>query len=46
MVMIIAPNSCAHKGEKERGKLKREYEGIYGEEEGNAEESGVEACMN
>ena len=35
--MMIAPNSRAHKGEKERGDVKREYGGIWGEEEGNAD---------
>ena len=36
MMMMIAPNSCARKGGKERGEVKWEYGGILGEEEGNA----------
>ena len=32
MVMIIAPNSRAHKGEKERGEVTREYGWIWGED--------------
>ena len=37
MMIMIAPNSSAHKGEKERGEVKREYGGIWGEEKGNAD---------
>ena len=37
VMMMIAPNSCAHKGGKERGELKGEYGEIRGEEEGNAD---------
>ena len=40
-MMIIAPNSRAHKGEKQRGEVKGEYGGIWGEEEGNADYGGV-----
>ena len=36
-MMIIAPNSRADKGNKERGEVKGEYGGISGEEEGNAD---------
>ena len=36
MMMIIAPSSRAHKWEKERGEVKREYGRVWGEEEGNA----------
>ena len=35
--MIIAPNSRAHKGKKERGEVKGEYGGVCGQEEGNAD---------
>ena len=38
-MMMIAPNSCARKGEKERGEVKRGYGGIWGEE-GNADYGG------
>ena len=41
MMMIIAPNSSAHKGEKERGEVKEEYGGIWGEEDGNADYGGM-----
>ena len=34
---MIVPNSCARKGGKERGEVKREYGKIPGEEEGNAD---------
>ena len=44
MMMIIAPNSRAHKGEKERGDFKGEYEGVCGEEEGNADYATGEWC--
>ena len=40
MMMIIAPNSRARKGENERGEVKGEYRGICGEEEGNADYGG------
>ena len=30
MMMIIAPNSWAHKGKKERGEVKGEYGGVMG----------------
>ena len=40
-MMIIAPNSRAHKRKKERGKVKREYGGVCGEEEGNADCGGM-----
>ena len=36
-MMIIAPNSLARKGKMERGEVKREYGGVCGEEEGNAD---------
>jgi len=36
IMMIITPNSRAHKGEKVRGELKGEHGGIGGLEEGNA----------
>ena len=41
MMMIIAPNSRAHKGKKERGDVKEEYEGVCGEEERNADYGGM-----
>ena len=41
MMMIIVPNSRAHKGKKERGEVKGEYGGIWREEEGNADYGGV-----
>ena len=41
MMMMIAPNSRAHKGKKERGEVKREYGGVCGEEEGNADYGGM-----
>ena len=40
-MMIIAPNSRAHKGEKERGAVKGEYGGIWEEEEGYADYGGM-----
>ena len=40
MMMIIAPNSCAHKGKKEKGEVKGEYGGVCGEE-GNADYGGM-----
>ena len=50
MMMIIAPNSRARMGEKEsgevkqRGEVKEEYGGIWGEREGNAD--GWERASN
>ena len=41
MMTIIVPNSRAHKGKKERGEVKREYGGVCGEEEGNADYGGM-----
>jgi len=41
MMKIIAPNSRAHKGKKERGDVKGEYGGVCGEEEGNADYGGM-----
>ena len=41
MMMIIAPDSRARKGEKERGAVKGEYGGICGEEKGNADYGGM-----
>ena len=41
MMMMIAANSRAHKEEKERGEVKREYGGVFREEEGNAEYGGM-----
>ena len=41
MMMIIDPNSRAHKGKKERGEVKGEYGGVCGEEEGNADYGGM-----
>ena len=41
MMMIIAPNSRAHKGKKERAEVKEEYARIWGEEEGNAVYGGM-----
>ena len=35
-MMIIAPNSRAYKGKKERVEVKGEYGRVCGEEEGNA----------
>ena len=41
-MMIIAPNSRAHKGKKERGEVKGEYGGACGEEEeGNTDYGGM-----
>ena len=40
-MMIIAPNSRAHKGKKERGEVKGEYGGACGEDEENADYGGV-----
>ena len=37
MMMLFAPNSGTRKGEKERGEVKEEYGGIWGEEEENAD---------
>ena len=39
-MMIVAPNSRAHKGEKERGKVKEEYIEVC-VEEGNADYGGM-----
>ena len=41
MMMIIAPNSRAHKGKKEMGEAKEECRGACGEEEGNADYGGM-----
>ena len=41
LMMIIALNSRAHKGKNERGEVKREYGGVCGEEEGNADYGGM-----
>ena len=41
VMMIIAPNSRTHKGKKERGEEKGEYEGVCGEEEGNVDYGGM-----
>ena len=41
MMMMIAANSRAPKGKKERGEVKREYGGVCGEEEGNADYGGM-----
>ena len=41
VMIIIAPNFPAHKGEKDRGKVKGEYGGICGEEEGSADYGGM-----
>ena len=38
---MIAPNSRARKGEKEREEVNMEYGGIWGEEEGNADYGGM-----
>ena len=38
---MIAPNSRARKAGKERGEVKREYGGVYGEEEENADYEGM-----
>ena len=40
-MMIIAPNSRAHEGKKERGDVKEEYGGVWWEEEGNADYGGI-----
>ena len=37
MMMIIAPNSRAHKGKKVSREVKGEYGGVCEEEEGNAD---------
>jgi len=45
MMMIIAPNSRAHKGKKERGEVKGEYGEICGEEdEGNGATQSATCC--
>ena len=36
MMMIISPNSRAHAGKKERGEVKGEYGGTWGEKKRNA----------
>ena len=40
-MMIIAPNSRANKGKKERGEVNGEYERVCGEEKGNADYGGM-----
>ena len=40
-MMIIAPNSRAHKGKKERGEVKGECGEVCGEEEENADYGGM-----
>ena len=40
-MMIIAPNSRAHKVKNKRGELKGEYGRVCGEEEGNADYGGM-----
>ena len=40
-MMIITPNSHAHKGKEERGEVEGEYGGVCGEEEGNADYGGM-----
>ena len=42
--MMIAPNSRARKGGKERGEVKGEYGGILGEEEGNGATQSATYC--
>ena len=37
MMTMFSPNSRARKGEKERGEVKEEYDGISREEKGNAD---------
>ena len=37
VMMIIVPNSRAHKGKKEIGEVKGEYGGVCGQEEWNAD---------
>ena len=39
VMMVIAPNSRARKGDKERGEVKGEYGGIW--KEGNADYGGM-----
>ena len=41
MMMMIALNSRARKGGKERGEVEEEYGGIRGEEEGHADCGGM-----
>ena len=41
VMMMIASNSRARNGGKERGKVKGEYERILGKEEGNADYGGI-----
>ena len=41
VMVMIAPNSRARKGGKERGEVKGEYGGIEVEEEGNADYGGM-----
>ena len=41
MMMMIAPNSLARNGVKERGEVKGEYGGICVEEEANADYGGM-----
>ena len=40
MMMIIAPNSHARR-EKKRGEVKKEYGGVWGEDEGDADNGGM-----
>ena len=40
-MMIIAPNSRAHKAKKERGEVKRKYEGVCDDMERNADYGGM-----
>ena len=41
MTMIIASNSRANMGKKERGEVKGEYGGVCQEEEGNVDYGGL-----
>ena len=41
MMTIIAPNSHAHKGKKERVEVKGEHGGVCVKEEGNADYGGM-----
>ena len=41
MMRITAPKYSEHKGKKEKGEVKGEYGGVYGEEERNADYGGM-----
>ena len=39
--MIIAPNSRAHKGKKEKGEVNGEYRGVWVKDEGKTDYGGM-----